>query len=600
MRIIILLIQCLLVWSITAQDINLPTQNLSRPIIERFMVKTGIDAPMHSSIHGYFRSDVLNYAYQLDTTEIPLSIHDRRNFYYLFKSHNEYLIPQNETTLFGKKQVQYEEAFEQNGETYYRKIQSKKIDDDDIDIRYRENPKPVLKYFYKTPANFWELNKPSFFLRVNPIVDIWAGANLGDRGNTPFFNRRGLSLRGGIDGRVYFYADLLETQAQFLPYVNQFVSRFQAIPGQGFFKTFESSIVETPRAYDFLNGQGFIGFRATKHINVQFGYGRNFIGDGERSLFLSDFSNNYLHLKLNTRIWKFHYQNIFAELSPIGAQSEAGDELLPKKYLAAHYLSYKVSPKFRVGLYEAVVFSRNNTFELQYLNPIMFYRTIEQAIGSPDNVLIGLDFRWDILRQFSIYGQLMADEFRFDELIQERRGWWANKIGVQLGAKVYDAFGVNQLVLGAEYNIVRPYTYTHRDSSANYAHYNQPLAHPLGANFQEIVATVRYPFKKKWLFEMTLVGMDTGLDFDGQNFGGNILLSSDTRVDDFNNEVGQGRGAFTLLGDVNLSYSPYHNLFFDLRMLYRSRQFDNTLPDQNEAYIGVGVRMNITRERMWF
>ena len=53
-----------------------------------------------------------------------------------------------------------------------------------------------------------------------------------------------------------------------------------------------------------------------KYLDFQFGYDKNFIGNGYRSLFLSDFGNSYLFLKINTRIWKFNYLNLFMELTP--------------------------------------------------------------------------------------------------------------------------------------------------------------------------------------------------------------------------------------------------------------------------------------------
>jgi hypothetical protein len=60
-------------------------------------------------------------------------------------------------------------------------------------------------------------------------------------------------------------------------------------------------------------------------------------------------------------------------------------------------------------------------------------------------------------------------------------------MGLQLGAKYINALGIKNLDLQLEYNRVRPFTYSHRDSVANYTHYNQPMAHPLGANFSETI-----------------------------------------------------------------------------------------------------------------
>ena len=56
------------------------------------------------------------------------------------------------------------------------------------------------------------------------------------------------------------------------------------------------------------------------------------------------------------------------------------------------------------------------------------------------------------------------------------------------GIKYINAFNLRNFDLQLETNIVRPYTYQHNDSIDNYSHYNQPLAHPLGANFAEVIA----------------------------------------------------------------------------------------------------------------
>ena len=64
-----------------------------------------------------------------------------------------------------------------------------------------------------------------------------------------------------------------------------------------------------------------------------------------------------------------------------------------------------------------------------------------------------------------------------------------------------DAFGIDHLDLQAEMNIIRPFTYTHRDSVRSYAHANQPLAHPLGANLREVVLKLRYQPIHKLVFD---------------------------------------------------------------------------------------------------
>ena len=164
-----------------------------------------------------------------------------------------------------------------------------------------------------------------------------------------------------------------------------------------------------------------------------------------------------------------------------------------------HHLSMNVTKWLNLGVFESVIFGRKNHFDFQYLNPIIFLRHIEGAIGSQDNALVGGDFKANIAHHFQVYGQLLIDEFVISKL-KENKGWWGNKFGTQIGVKYIDVLGVPNLDVQLEANRVRPYTYSHNDSISNYTHYNQPLAHPLGANFEEFVGILKYqPAPKVYL-----------------------------------------------------------------------------------------------------
>src|SRR5690625_7159754 len=68
--------------------------------------------------------------------------------------------------------------------------------------------------------------------------------------------------------------------------------------------------------------------------------------------------------------------------------------------------------------------------------PVIFFRSIERALGSPDNILIGADFGWDIGRKYKFYSQFILDEFRASELFGGHQ-WWANKWGLQTGVHAF-------------------------------------------------------------------------------------------------------------------------------------------------------------------
>ncbi len=588
---------CFLPICLLAQGTGLPLGNPAYHILDRLEVKTGLQPTFHASLKYYNRGDAVRYAINVDTSAHAVSVKDRRDLYYIFKDNNEWLSQSDyATTLAGKNELAFRKVYVDSTQTFYtiEESQARASLKSDYYI-LRENP--ILKYFYKTPANFFELDRKDFFMRLNPIINFQLAKEAG-HSQLVFANQRGVELRGGIDDRIFFHASILESQAGFPEYVEAYINHNFAIPGYGLYKSYKSEIFDIENGYDFLNAQGYAGFNISKHVGLQIGHGRNFIGNGDRSLLLSDFSNNYFYLKLNTRIWKLHYQNIFAELTTISSNDPRNDDLLPRKYMAAHYLSFRPTTNFNIGIYEAIIYSREDHFELQYLNPIILYRMVEQSLESPDNVLVGLDVKWNLLRHFQLYGQFLLDEFKFKELIVERRGWWANKFGIQMGAKYIDMFGIDHLDGQVELNSVRPYTYMHFDSTANYTHYNQPLAHPLGTNFRELLFKLRYQAGKRLLLEGRLITARHGSDADQMNWGNNLLLSYNNRPQEFEHEIGQGIENELIILGLDVSYQFFHNMYLDLQYFYRNNKMERI--SVNSQYFGGGLRINFARWPMDF
>ncbi len=445
--------------------------------------------------------------------------------------------------------------------------------------------KPMLGYFYKTKANLLEVNVPDFFLALNPVLQFQYGKESGNSENT-FLNSRGVTVRGMIANKVGFSSTITDNQERGPSYFRERVQQYRALPGAGFYKVFKKT------AYDYFDARGYISFNAAKYIDFQVGYDKNFIGNGYRSLFLSDYGNSNLFVKVNTQIWKLHYQNLFMELMPQFKKN--GDSLLERKYAAMHHLSMNVTRWLNIGLFEGVIFGRRNHFDFQYFNPLIFYRHIEGTVGSPDNAVAGLDFKANLAHRLQLYGQLLLDEFILSE-VKNNATSWVNKFGIQLGAKYVDAFGINNLDLQFETNRVRPFTYSHNDTIANYTHYNQPLAHPLGANFQEFIGLVRYqPFNRLHLSARGIAYYQ-GLDSAGRNFGGNIFKDYTTRSMDKGFTVGGGLRATSVNMEFLASYEAKQNLFLDLGIQYRNYKISSLAINNSSTLISAGIRLNLAR-----
>jgi hypothetical protein len=274
------------------------------------------------------------------------------------------------------------------------------------------------------------------------------------------------------------------------------------------------------------------------------------------------------------------------------------NQQLPHKYATMHHLSINATKWLNVGLFEGVIFSRTNRYEFGYMVPIILYRQVERALGSPDNVVLGINAKALAAKHLQFYGQLFLDEFTSKELAAGD-GYWANKYGLQFGGKYFDAFGVDNLDLQGEINTVRPFTYAHFDSIANYTHYNQPLAHPLGSSFAEITGVVRYqPVKNLYL---SLKGMyySKGADTGSSNYGNNIFKDYDTRTPTVAGDNVHGYDLISgiktkcALVSLNASYELKENLFIDLGASHR--KFSGTAATTSATYVQAGVRLNFIK-----
>lgn len=459
-----------------------------------------------------------------------------------------------------------------------------------------DSKKAWFHTFYKKQPDFVHVKTNDFFLVVNPVIGLQASYEKdnpsGD--NLLFWNSRGLELRGRIANRLGFYTSVTDNQEKVPSFVYNWTTMHQAVPNADYYQT------PSKYKYDYLLATGYIDFEAIKdHINITLGYDKHFIGDGMRSLFLSDFASSGMpFLRINTKVWKLDYQNLYLELTP--QYKRGADHELPHKYATIHQLSINATRWLNIGLFEAVVFDRADRYEFSYMIPIIFYRQIERSLGSPDNALVGLNFKAIAAHHFQIYGQLMLDEFKFKELTGGN-GWWGNKYGIQLGAKYFNAFGLNNLDLQAELNVVRPYTYTHSDTIANYTHYNQPLAHPLGAGFEEVVAEARYQPVKNLFINLHGMFYMQGADSGMSNYGSNIFLSNETRNADYGVETVNGIKQTVMLMNLNVSYELKENLFIELGFTHRRYNYESNLfKDGSTTYAYGGLRLNIARRNYDF
>ena len=464
-------------------------------------------------------------------------------------------------------------------------------------------------YLRKTfSEHFIVLEGDDYKVIASPIINLSKGKELIDSKST-FTNSRGYLIEGDLGKKISFATSFVENQAIFPNYLDESIRKNNVVPGQGYARDFKKT------GFDYAMSSGYVTYRPNNMFALQFGHGKNFIGDGYRSLLLSDNTFNYPYLKIQTTFWKVQYTNLYAELMDINYFATHGlpnwDQMgYPKKYMSAHYLSLNATKKLNISLYEAVIWRMNHApgssgFDVNYLNPIAMLRPIEFSVNSPDNVLVGVNTKYTFESSY-MYGQLVLDEFSINDL-RANDGFWANKIGYQLGYKIFDPFNIDRLTLQTEYNYVRPYTYAHHNPQQNYAHYNQPLAHPLGANFSELLFMANYKWKR-FEIDAKIMFAKYGGDFKGDtvSYGSNVYFSTGNyaqeaglvgmgsgRPSDFGIEMYQGNLTTIDCKSLNVSYiiNPYTNLKINVGLTFRNSHNDDE--DEKTQFINFGIMSDL-------
>ncbi|TWI92066.1 hypothetical protein [Chitinophaga japonensis] len=408
-----------------------------------------------------------------------------------------------------------------------------------------------------------------------------------NRNGTTWLNTRGVVAGGRIGKNLTFYTEFYENQGKFPLYVDAYARATKVIPGQGQWKTYNTD------AFDFAYASALINYKAGKHFNFQLGYDKNFVGDGYRSMLLSDVPFNYPFLKIVANVGRIQYTTMWAQFIDMRYPKASYDNGYRKKWGVFNYLDWNVSKKISVGLFGGVIWQDSDSsgkrgFDVSYLNPIIFLRPVEFSVGSADNAVMGLNAKYTFSRNSALYGQFLLDEFKLKE-VTNGDGWWGNKFGGQLGFRSNNIFKVNRLNILTEVNAARPFTYSQRTTLNNYGHYNQPLAHPMGANFVEWVNIADYQYRR-WFLRGQIMLANYGQDTTGTNFGKDIFKSYETRTLEYGNSIGQGLSTnlLYLQGTIAFLLNPKNNMRLEVSVIRRQER--NDAWRSNELIFQVGLR----------
>lgn len=470
------------------------------------------------------------------------------------------------------------ESAVQNDSTFSKKIKDRYLSD-----RIKKS------WFYRKLRTEDLVDKKwgNITLKINPLFDLHLKKSK-DYEQTFFKNTRGIELKGDIGQNVSFYTSFYENQAKYEPHIANYVDERLVVPGQGAVKKKGNS------EYDFSRASAYLSVRATDWLSIQAGHSKHFIGEGYRSLLLSDNTFNYPFLKTTLSFGKFQYIILWN-------QYELFDQVYynyhNRKYGAITYLSWVPKPGIEISLFENIIWPGNqkdkeNNFNVAYFNPVLLSRTGIYGLNDEKNVLLGLNSRLRIYDYAMVFGQFALDNY-------DKNKEAYNNFSYQIGFKHYDLFhgklNKHSLFLQSEYNYIAPYTYTWKNKQQSYSHYNQPLAHPAGSGLKEFVGIVNYRFSDISI-KLKANYIINSLDTTATNFGSDIFLPNTEQpgiISHQGNTIGQGvnNKILNIYSELAITLNPSVNM--QLFVSYYIRKTENEIINEEERFLTVGFRTNI-------
>ena len=448
----------------------------------------------------------------------------------------------------------------------------------------------------------WEVRHRDYGFRLMPL--LWLeGGRINDSVSRTFINTRGVRVDGYVGRQVQFGTEITENQARFPQWeydwyrLHRTGNGFPAIvPHFGIAKNDKGGVL------DFPGARGYISYRPSRFFSFHLGHGTPFIGYGYRSLFLGDHVPPYGYFRVESRFWHLRYIVMWSVLQDVRPAVVKGG-VYHQKYMATHYIDWAVVPRWHIGLFENVIWdpSLGKGFDPNFLNPVIFFKTLEFQTGTkPANTVLGLETAYRLPFQVQLYGQFLLDEMTVSKFFGNP-GYWGNKYALQWGVKTVRHWGDHILRARLEYNMVRPFTYSHHRVRINYGHDNWPLAHPWGANFTEWLVQVDWNYRR-WGARLLVDTGRQGLDIPGDpaSYGADIYRDYEERYSDTDVHLLAGNmwKRYVINGEAWYMLNPVYRLqvFTGInRRNFHITQAYSVFRDHDNTWIYLGLRTDLFR-----
>ena len=274
-----------------------------------------------------------------------------------------------------------------------------------------------------------EIRGDDYYITIDPIIIGSMGKNLNDTNvRTLFQNTRGIHVEADLFKNFSFSTSLYENQARFNHYESNYYSSVgelypntssgynsqnAVVPGAARTKPFKND------AFDYAYAVGYFVYSPIKPIQISLGNNPQFVGEGHRSLLLSDNSINSPYFRIN---WKlspnFNFTYLRSKHTNLMRRpnSSSVESYYESKGYSVNYLTYKPTDKINVSLFESGNWNRGDSITSTsshplYYNPIPLIAGLALEGKNEVSSILGINVGWQLLDKHRIYGQVAFTDF---------------------------------------------------------------------------------------------------------------------------------------------------------------------------------------------
>ena len=352
----------------------------------------------------------------------------------------------------------------------------------------------------------FELEGDDYSLRITPMVDFSLGRDLSDTTSPHLFqNTRGFYVEGTLMKNFSFSTSFYENQGRYAVYQSKYYKMFgefypsggsysqqnAVIPGAARTKSFKGN------GFDYAYAIGSLSYRPLPYLRITAGNNQQFVGDGHRSILLSDNSIPVPYYRVDLSMGnKFSFTYMRARLMNLLRRpfTSSAESYYEAKGYSVNYLTYKPTENINISLFDGALWNRGdsligrNAHPLNY-SPVPLVSSLILKGKNESSALTGLNVGVQLGMRHHLYGQVAIYDLNTE------------KLAFQIGYRGYRFFDLNDLMLQVEFNSIPSGFYLNANPRLNYVNFNLPLGHVKGDGFNEIVFRGSYEWKRLYIEE---------------------------------------------------------------------------------------------------